>query len=187
MSFIPVFEIGVWNAWIFMIYQFVLLGLGALIYSGSFKKGATGFPYDKREKIVDIVYESIFYIGVIYSVFLPLKLGTIWFYIGLPIFLLGAIMNTVASVNFATAPLAELVSKGIYRYSRHPIYVSFLLMFIGAGVATASWLLLLFAVVLTILMNPLVIPEERFCLDKYGDSYRKYMNRTPRWIGMPKS
>jgi protein-S-isoprenylcysteine O-methyltransferase Ste14 len=29
--------------------------------------------------------------------------------------------------------------------------------------------------------------EERFLLEKYGDTYREYMNRTPRWIGIPKS
>jgi len=29
--------------------------------------------------------------------------------------------------------------------------------------------------------------EERYCLEKYGDAYRKYMKRTPRWLGLPKS
>ena len=29
--------------------------------------------------------------------------------------------------------------------------------------------------------------EERFLLEKYGDIYREYMNRTPRWIEIPKS
>lgn len=28
--------------------------------------------------------------------------------------------------------------------------------------------------------------EERYCLYMYGDDYRKYMKRTPRWIGIPK-
>jgi len=32
----------------------------------------------------------------------------------------------------------------------------------------------------------LAIPEERYCLEKYGDAYRAYMNKTPRWIGIPK-
>jgi len=36
-------------------------------------------------------------------------------------------------------------------------------------------------------MNVSVNAEERFCLEKYGDAYREYMNRTPRWIGFPKS
>jgi len=30
-----------------------------------------------------------------------------------------------------------------------------------------------------------VVPEEQACLNKYGDAYREYMNRTPRWLGMP--
>jgi len=29
--------------------------------------------------------------------------------------------------------------------------------------------------------------EEQGCLDHYGDSYREYMKRTPRWIGMPRT
>ena len=186
MALVPAFEIGVWNAWIVMFYQFVLVGLGFLAYRASFKKGAAAVPCDKSEKTIDIVYESVFYIGVIYSIFLPLKLGTIWFYIGLPICLLGIIMYTLASVSFATTPLAELVAKGIYRYSRHPMYASFFLMFVGVGIASASWLFLLFSAVLAVLAPPLVVPEERFCLEKYGDSYREYMNRIPRWIGIPK-
>jgi protein-S-isoprenylcysteine O-methyltransferase Ste14 len=29
--------------------------------------------------------------------------------------------------------------------------------------------------------------EERWCLEKYGDAYQEYMNKTPKWIGIPKS
>jgi protein-S-isoprenylcysteine O-methyltransferase Ste14 len=36
-------------------------------------------------------------------------------------------------------------------------------------------------------MNMKVVSEERFCLKEYGDAYREYMNRTPRWIGITKS
>jgi len=32
-----------------------------------------------------------------------------------------------------------------------------------------------------------VVAEERGCLETYGDEYKEYMNRTPRWIGIPKS
>jgi len=31
-----------------------------------------------------------------------------------------------------------------------------------------------------------VVAEERLCLETYGEAYRKYMDRTPRWIGMPR-
>jgi len=42
-------------------------------------------------------------------------------------------------------------------------------------------------VVYIIILNILAAPEERFCLEKYGDAYRNYLNRTPRWLGIPKS
>jgi len=60
-------------------------------------------------------------------------------------------------------------------------------MFVGVGIASASWIFLLFVIVTMILLSILVIPEEHFCLEKYGDTYREYMDRTARWIELPKS
>jgi len=31
-----------------------------------------------------------------------------------------------------------------------------------------------------------VLVEERHCLETYSEDYREYMNRTPRWIGIPR-
>jgi len=61
------------------------------------------------------------------------------------------------------------------------------LIFIGAGIASASWIFLLFSIVYIILGAIPTIAEERFCLDKYGGTYCEYLKRTPRWIGIPKS
>jgi len=55
------------------------------------------------------------------------------------------------------------------------------------SIASASWLFLLLTIGYTTLSFVGAIPEEKFCLEKYGDAYHEYMNRTPRWIGMPKS
>ena len=122
-----------------------------------------------------------------YSIFLPFKLGTIWFATGLIIFLLGLIVNTIASVNFATTPMNEPVTRGVYRYSRHPIYVALFLIYLSVSIASASWVFLLFTVLLVVQVSFSATEEERYCLWKYGDAYREYMNRTPRWIGIPKS
>ena len=45
----------------------------------------------------------------------------------------------------------------------------------------------MFAIVYSIPSFIYAITEERHCLEEYGDAYRDYMNRTPRWIGIPKS
>jgi len=124
---------------------------------------------------------------IIYSIFLPLKLDTVWFYVGLPIYLLGVIFSIMAGVSFATTPLDKPVTKGVYRISRNPMDFFGFLIFMGIGIACASWLFLLFLMIGIIVSNRGAIAEERFCLEKYGDAYREYMNRTPRWIGIPKS
>ena len=124
---------------------------------------------------------------ILYSFFLPLKLGTSWFYVGLPICLLALVIGFSSVVSFTTTPLDELVTKGTYKISRNPICLAGFLLDFGIGLACASWVFILYAIVDLILMNTMLKAEERFLLDKYGDTYRDYMNRTPRWIGIPKS
>ena len=186
MSLIPVVEIGVWNVWIIMLYTILAMFIPNLIFNKENLKveGSKSQTEKKLRPPWSILYVLFF----IYSVFLPFKVGTVWFYIGLPITLVGLILSTIAAVNFAATPLRyKCVTKGLYRYSRHPMYLTLFLLFLGVGIASASWILLLFAIVSMILWVPLSISEEQFCLEHYGDAYREYMNRTPRWLGLPKS
>ncbi len=125
-------------------------------------------------------------IAIIYSIFLPLQLGTIWFYIGLGVFLFGLIILTIATLNFATAPHDKPITGGFYHYSRHPMYLATFLIYAGTSLASASWLFFLLTITTVVLIRPEAMLEERYCLEKHGDSYREYMDRTPRWIGIPK-
>jgi len=185
MSLVPAFQIGLWNAWIFVLGLVVIgYGLGSLIVS----KEATLFmwpQYSEREKkLTSLLMMTIFALWI-YGVFLPLKLGTAWFYAGLVIYLLGMIFLTMAILNFATTTVNKPVTKGAFRISRHPMNFSWFLIFIG--IACASWIFLLIAIVFTILQQILEIPEERWCLERFGDAYREYMNKTPKFVGIPKS
>ena len=126
-------------------------------------------------------------ITTIYSIFLPLQLGTIWFYIGLGVFLFGLIILTAATLNFATAPHNKPITGGLYRYSRHPMYLAMFLIYIGTSLASACWLFFLLTIATVVLTRLEAILEERYCLERYSNAYREYMNRTPRWIGIPKS
>ena len=188
MSIIPAFQIGVWNAWIFVAYALVLILLIPAINKSARETGGHGSTLSKTESIILYSYHIIFFILCIYSIFLPLKLGTLWFYIGLPITLIGLAIYTMVIVSFLTTPLEhEVMSKGPFRYSRHPMYLSSSLALIGVGIACASWLFLLLSVAYLVLSMIASASEERSLLEKYGDSYREYMNKTPKWVGIPKS
>jgi protein-S-isoprenylcysteine O-methyltransferase Ste14 len=191
MSAIPAFEIGIWNAWIFMV-PFLLVNL--LFFLLMIKKGAPGgpsrVPFKSKITLLFGISSKIIYLpAIIYSVFLPLKLGTIWFCIGLPITLGGLLGSIVIMVNWAITPVGKPVTKGLYRYSRHPIYLTGVFMLLGVSIISASWVFLLFTIIFGIgVTRPYLIKiEEAQCLGHYKAAYREYMNKTPRWIGIPKS
>ena len=144
-------------------------------------------PYEKGEKRAFMTSMVVMLLLIAYSVFLPLKLGTVWFYAGLATYLVGLVLYLTAVVNIATTPLGQPWTKGIYRYSRHPMTFSTLTAWTGASIASGSWILLLLSVVVIVLQKAEATAEERGCLETYGDEYQEYLNRTPRWIGMPKS
>ena len=186
MSLVPAFELGVWNAWIFTLYLLSHSLLIRLIDKDIWGKMQS--VTDKTQKRIIHLSKAIRLFLLFYSFFLPLRIGTMWFYMGFPFCVLGSILWSVAWADFVTTPLNEPVTKGLYRYSRHPMFLTALIVALGVSMASASWLYLLLSIIGVFLrFRAYVIPEERFCLEKYGDVYREYMSRTPRWIGIPKS
>jgi protein-S-isoprenylcysteine O-methyltransferase Ste14 len=193
MSFIPAFEIGVWNLWIFMaawvFFHVVPLNWPILRYDikGIFKKSTASPSYNKTEKILNNFGTVVWVILFIYSIFLPLPLGTPLLYAGIALFVVGFIICEIAFVPWTTTPVSEPITRGMYRYSRHPIWIGVFVQYIGIAIASASGLFLLLTIVQIILSITLVPAEEQLCCEKYGDTYREYVERTPRWIGIPKS
>jgi len=90
-------------------------------------------------------------------------------------------------VNWANTPAGELVTRGLYRFSRHPGYVTEVLVLLGVSISSASWFFLLFPIIVGVGAVYFVRMEEAQCIGHYGNAYREYMNRTPRWIGIPES
>jgi len=89
--------------------------------------------------------------------------------------------------NLATTSVDKPVNKGVYRISRNPMYIGDFLTTISVAIACLSWIFLLVTIFSVIANYIAIISEERECLVKYGEDYREYMDRIPRWIGKPKS
>jgi protein-S-isoprenylcysteine O-methyltransferase Ste14 len=191
MSWVPAFKIGFWNAWMLMLYlplhPLIMILVDKAVGTGQFMKKMEDVPYDKKEKRAFMMAMVVMVLLILYSIFLPLKLGTVWFYAGLAIYLLGLGMLVAAIVNAATTPLGQPFVGGLYRYSRHPMLVSMFITWVGVSVASASWLFLLLSIAAMGLQVFEAVAEERGCLELYGDQYRQYLNLTPRWIGIPRS
>jgi protein-S-isoprenylcysteine O-methyltransferase Ste14 len=191
MSLVPGFEIGIWNAWIFMVMLYAAAFVPLAVDNENAEKRMEGEPtgseLKKETRMANVITHSIIMpFTLIFSIVLPINLGTWWFYSGLPIYLAGLAMVLMFSISFATAPLGEPLVKGVYAISRHPGYLGFFLAYAGIGIACASWIFLLCALVWIVSWQFGVVEEERVLLEKYGEAYRQYMNRTPRWIGFSK-
>ena len=188
MSLIPAFKIGLWNAWLFM-----LIELLTLPFFMRFAKKRVIPPqeeefhktFSRRNKALCCSSKYIIFIAAIYSIFLPLKMGTPWFYVGVPIALLGLAGMIIVMASWASSPPAQPIMTGLYRYSRHPMYVTYFLIFLGTSIATASWLFFLFLLLFTAGTLSFADFEEKGLIEQFGDAYRDYRDRTPRWIGMP--
>lgn len=188
MSIAPAFEVGFWNAWLFMIWL-VIQNIAFRLASREIYQRA-GHPSDMKRsrghRIAGHLSMPLWLFATIYSFFLPLRLETVWLFFGLAIFLIGLTATIIATINFLAVPLEEPATEGIYRYSRHPVYSSIFLIYLSVGIASTSWIFLLISVIWLISMRFAVIYEECYCLEEYGQAYRKYLNKTRRWIGRPK-
>ena len=186
MSLVPEFELGLWNAWIFMVPSLLLMLFSLRLFIEK-RAPAASMRLSKTKLSYCLFSKFIYFAAVIYSVFLPLKLGTIWFYAGLPITLIGLVGSMMTVVSWVNTPAGKIVSRGIYRFSRHPIYVTEVLLLLGVSIASESWVFLLFPITVGVGAVYFIKMEEAQCIGHYGNAYREYMNRTPRWIGLPKS
>lgn len=192
MSFLPSLKVGLWNAWVLQALFFLAMFIPDIFLDKEERKRAKRMgqfaPFKKSGKILAlsthvIIMPFVFF----YSLFLPLKIGTAWLYSGLPIFAIALLISIAAIFNIASTPEDKPVTKGIYRISRHPIYFSGFLMYAGMGIACASWVVFLCAALWIGIWFVLVPDEERFLIERYGDSYREYSMGTARWIGIPKA
>lgn len=144
------------------------------------------FRQSSIEKCIGIIANLVWLLALGFSIFLPLLFGSMWFYIGFFIFVFGALLLSLATFSFITAPADELIQKGVYRISRNPMYLATFLILLGAGVASASFILIILSVIIFICFYYEARVEERYCSKIYRDIYNKYLDRVPRWLGLPK-
>ena len=80
-------------------------------------------------------------------------------------------------------PTTALVTSGVFRVSRNPMYLGFVLIAVGVAIAFDSAAFLVSALLLAVLLQVAVIrPEERFLAKRYGADFEAYRRGTRRWI-----
>lgn len=79
----------------------------------------------------------------------------------------------------------HLVSSGLYKYSRNPMYLGILLIVFGQGMYFEILTILEYGIFMSILLHLVVLfIEEPHLKKKYGNSYLEYKKSTPRWFSI---
>jgi protein-S-isoprenylcysteine O-methyltransferase Ste14 len=111
--------------------------------------------------------------------------------VGLLLTFIGFLLGVGAFIEFRKvrttldphASAKQLVTSGIYRYTRNPIYLGFLLMVIGLPLNSGLIWGLVMAPLYMMTMTRLVIEREEAYLEKkFKDQYTGYRSRVRRWL-----
>ena len=87
------------------------------------------------------------------------------------------------SVTLEIREKHKLVTRGLYRFIRHPMYASFLLIALAQAFLLPNWVAGLSGLVgLAVLFFMRVNVEERMMADTFGEEYRVYSGKTKRII-----
>jgi protein-S-isoprenylcysteine O-methyltransferase Ste14 len=114
----------------------------------------------------------------------PLVAGTICFVVGLWLFYRShADLGTNWSITLEVRRQHTLVTQGVYRTIRHPMYLALLVFAVGQALVVPNWLIgPAYGVAMVLLVAFRLGPEERMMLEEFGDSYRTYTATTKRLI-----
>ena len=129
--------------------------------------------------------------GLAFNWVVPMSFGHAWGWLGLALLLLADAITRRSKKLFEEAgtnvppnqPALIIVREGPYKYSRNPMYVSFLLMFTGLSLlADAPMMLALIFPLFYFLDQRVIVPEEIYLTEKFGDVYLDYKKQVRRWI-----
>lgn len=86
--------------------------------------------------------------------------------------------------NFRTdRPSTVIITGGLYRYSRNPLYIALSLIYAGLALALDSaWILALLVAVLAVVRYGVIAREERYLERKFGEEYLGYKRSVRRWL-----
>lgn len=111
--------------------------------------------------------------------------------VGLALTFVGFVLGIGAFIEFRKAHTTlnphgstkHLVTSGVYRFTRNPIYLGFLLMVVGLPLNSGSYWGLVMAPFYMMTMSRLIIEKEEAYLErKFGETYAGYTSRARRWL-----
>lgn len=143
--------------------------------------------------IPPLIYAGCLAIGIVLDLVWPLPLlpNALQYALGLAILVASFAIVLPAVLAFREAgtnldvrkPTTAIVTTGVFRYSRNPNYLALTLLYVGIAITADSiWILVLLIPALAILHTGVILREERYLEQKFGEEYLTYKRRVRRWL-----
>ncbi|MBU7016827.1 MAG: hypothetical protein HXS44_04915 [Theionarchaea archaeon] len=176
------FALGILNAWLFWVLilfaRYILL---RIMSDEAYHRADHVPPLNPKEVIAYRIQSVSLFMSMILSVFIPLRTEQPFFVCGFAVFGIGYAGYIAAMKNFSETN-NRIATKGLYKITRHPMYMSFFVIHIGIILATLSLSYFILIIIYQISTHWILIAEERSCLEM-NEAYRDYMEGVHRYFG----
>lgn len=141
--------------------------------------------------ILTIIFITIAYIAKWTIPGIPFVVPDAFRNVGFGLIVVGFLLGIAALIEFMKArttvdphgSVSSIVTSGIYRFTRNPIYLGFMFMLIGVPLAGGAYWGVILAPLFRYFMNSLVIEREETYLErKFGEAYISYKSGVRRWL-----
>lgn len=158
-------------------------GLLALLDRAALARAAHFPPMEGGERIAYWVYQLSSGALLILPFFLRIRTSpAALFWAGAAVYAAGAALLAAAVAAFAAPSESGVRRGGIYRWSRNPMYAAYFLLFLGCALLTQSVVLLGLVLVFQAAAHGIILAEERWCLERFGEAYRQYCRKVGRYL-----
>ncbi len=148
-----------------------------------FAAGLIVSSWDGYDGLVPVIWDLVRHPEGLSLLSVPNIIGLALVVIGLTVALIA--MGTIRRFHASTLAIREdhqLITRGIYRFTRHPIYLGVIIAIAGVpAYASSLYGLLTISVLIPIFLNRIRI-EERMLTEEFGDAYRAYKESTSKLI-----
>jgi protein-S-isoprenylcysteine O-methyltransferase Ste14 len=181
----PELQIGILNGWIPLVLYLIGLILSVSLYSKESRLWLFNNPKDESKRVLVFIRQCgqlAMMACIVMMMMTPLNINNPIFLVGAVIYSIGYVFVMSALHYFRITPAGQPVVGGPYRVSRNPQWLGLFLVFLGSAIATRIWLYVGMVVMVGLIYHIQILDEEAACIKKYGENYREYMKRIPRYF-----
>jgi protein-S-isoprenylcysteine O-methyltransferase Ste14 len=182
---------------IILLHQLVFQGMFVIKNIILYRKIGEQIRGKNIEATISIAF-FVFFIGVALTIsFLEQPFGEIQLLngflsiiVGLALLFLNLVISGASLINLKDSwrvgvledQKTELITTGIYRFTRNPYFVSYFLMFAAYTVLLQNLILFGLSILGFLFVHKMIMKEEKYLYSMHGDAYVEYKTKVPRYV-----